>query len=128
MIQPTAPAGTIQVSTRAIASIVMRSVAEVDNVVGLVAPDAQPYAPALTPAAAQRGMSIHQRGASTTVEVFVLLVSGVDIRAVAYALEQHIRHQLAFALGSEPQVHIRLKGLRHISQREAATRSAGQPG
>ena len=109
-----AVAGTIQVGERAIAAIVARAVAETDDVVGLVAPDAPPHAPVLDARAARRGMAIRQHGGIVIVEVFVILVYGVAITHVAEELERQIVQRLEFALGTPVRVHVRLKGMRRV--------------
>ncbi len=106
--------GTVQVGERAIAAIVARAVAETDDVVGLVAPDAPPHAPVLDARAARRGMVIRQHDGVVIVEVFAILVYGVAIARVAEELERQITHQLEFALGAPIRVHVRLKGLRRV--------------
>jgi uncharacterized alkaline shock family protein YloU len=115
-----APAGTIRVSDRAIAAIVARAAHEADDVVGLVAPDAPAQAAPLLAATARRGVVVRQHGGLATVEVFVLLVYGAHLSAVAQALEERITRELAFALGSTPTVRVRLKGVRRIAQEPAA--------
>ena len=109
------PSGTIEVTPRAIASIVSRAAEQSYGVVGM-APHSfrQGVAQALHQNDAQRGVEVHIGDQQIEIDLYVIMEYGTRIGEVARNVQENVRYAVERALGMPvARVNVRVQGLKN---------------
>ncbi len=113
MSDETTPIGSIHISPRAIATIAYHAARQSYGIVGLTSKNLVSGLAHVLVKDPTHGIEVHYDGQHITIDVYVVVEYGTNVKSVASSVSSTIRYQVEKALGMPiHEVNIHVQGLR----------------